>query len=99
MARTILMTPETMRTQAAQIRKNAQKHTEIIQRMTNLVLTLDEVWTGEAQKAFLVKYQGMRAFFDSFDRALASFAEVMEQTAQRMEAADQAMKIKINSIS
>ena len=99
MAATILMTPETMRAQAAQIRKNAQEHIEIIQHMTNLVLTLDEVWTGTAQKAFLAKYQGMKEYFDSFDQTLISFAEVMEKTAQRMEGVDQAMKSKINGIS
>lgn len=99
MARTILMTPETMRTQAAQIRKCAEEHIEIIQRMTNLILTLDEVWTGEAQKAFLAKYQNRKDLFDKFDRALVSFADVMEDAANRMEAADQAMKSKINSIS
>lgn len=99
MAQTILMTPETMRTQAAQIRQYAQEHTEIIQRMTNLVLTLDEVWTGEAQKAFLEKYQSMKGRFDSFEEALAAFAVVMEQVANQMEAADQAMKSMINSIS
>lgn len=99
MTSTILMTPETMCSQATQIRQYAQEHTEIIQRMTNLVLTLDEVWTGNAQKEFLAKYQGMKEYFDRFEQALASFAEVMEQTADRMEAADQAMKNKINSIS
>lgn len=99
MATMILMTPETMRTQAAQIRQYTQEHTEIIQRMTNLVLTLDEVWTGNAQKEFLAKYQGMKEYFDRFEQALASFAEVMDQTAGRMETADQAMKSKINSIS
>lgn len=99
MPQTILMTPETMRAQAAQIRQYAQEHTEIIQRMTNLVLTLDEVWTGSAQKEFLAKYQGMKEYFDRFEQALASFAVVMEQTAGRMEAADQAMKSRINNIS
>lgn len=99
MAQTILVTPETMRAQAAQIRQYSQEHTEIIQRMTNLVLTLDEVWTGNAQKAFLAKYQSMKERFDSFEQALVSFAVVMEQTANRMETADQAMKSKINNIS
>lgn len=99
MAQTILMTPETMRTKAAQIRQYSQEHAEIIQRMTNLVLTLDEVWTGQAQKEFLAKYQGMKEYFDSFEQALASFAAVMEQTANRMEATDRDMKRRLNSIS
>lgn len=98
MASTILMIPETMRTQAAQIRKYTQEHTEIMQRMTNLVLTLDEVWAGNAQKAFVVKYREMRMVFDSFEQALTSFAEVMEQTASQIEDTDQAMKSKINGI-
>lgn len=98
MASTILMIPETMRTQAAQIRKYTQEHTEIMQRMTNLVLTLDEVWAGNAQKAFVVKYREMRMVFDSFEQALTSFAEVMEQTAGQIEDTDQAMKSKINGI-
>lgn len=98
MDQTILMTPETMRTQATQIRKYTQEHTEIMQRMTNLVMTLDEVWTGSAQIAYVIKYLSMREVFDSFEQALISFAEIMEQTASQIEDTDQAMKSKINGL-
>ena len=70
-----------------------------MQRMTNLVVALDEIWTGEAYKAFLAKYQGMSESFDSFEKALLSFAQLMEQVAGRMDGADQSLSDRINSIS
>lgn len=98
MAQTILITPETMRSQAAQIRACSEEHAEIMGRMTNLVLTLDEVWQGEAQKIFVSKFQGMTDSFRSFEDTLLSFAQLMEQVANKMESVDQSMRSKINNV-
>lgn len=97
MAQTILITPGSMHAQAAQIRSLSGEHAEIMQRMTNLVLTLDEVWQGEAQKAFVTKYQGMTNTFTNFENTLLSFAQLMEQVANKMESVDQSMRSKINN--
>ena len=98
MAQTILITPEMMRSQAAQICSLSGEHAEIMQRMTNLVLTLDEVWQGEAQKAFVAKYQGMKDTFTGFENTLLSFSQLMEQVANKMESVDQSMRSKINNV-
>lgn len=97
MAQTILLTPETMRSQANQIRTCSEEHAEIMQRMTNLVLTLDEVWKGEAQTAFVSKYRSMSESFESFEKQLISFAELMEKVANNMENADRSMSSKIKN--
>lgn len=99
MAQTILVTPETLRSQAGQIRSYSQEHEEIIQRMTNLVLTLDEVWTGEAQAAFVNNFQGMRDIFNSFEEALLAYAQMMERVAEKMESTDRALQSRIRRIS
>ena len=88
-----------LRTQASQLRGYAEQHDEIIQRLTNLVASLDEVWKGEAQSAFVKRFQESRDIFNSFDEALASFSEIMDTSADKMENTDLSLKRRINSIS
>ena len=77
----------------------SEQHDEIIQRLTNLVASLDEVWKGEAQSAFVKRFQESRDIFNSFDEALASFSEIMDTSADKMENTDLSLKRRINSIS
>ena len=99
MSQTIQINPDSLRTQASQLRGYAEQHDEIIQRLTNLVASLDEVWKGEAQSAFVKRFQESRDIFNSFDEALASFSEIMDTSADKMENTDLPLKRRINSIS
>ena len=99
MSQTIQINPDELRTQASQLRGYAEQHDEIIQRLTNLVASLDEVWQGEAQSAFIRRFQDSQSIFNSFDEALESFAEIMDSSADQMESTDQSLKQRINSIS
>ena len=99
MSQTIQINPDELRAQASQLRGYAEQHDEIIQRLTNLVASLDEVWKGEAQSAFVKRFQESRDIFNSFDEALASFSEIMDTSADKMENTDLSLKRRINSIS
>lgn len=99
MAQTILLTPDTLRSQAAQIRAYTEEHDEIIQQLTNLILSLDEVWTGEAQTAFINRFQNAKDIFSSFDAALADFSQMMDNVAEKMESTDRSLKSRIARIS
>ena len=56
----ILITPEQLKERASKVREYRQQHVDTMSRFNNLVLNLSESWQGEAQQAFVAKYQGMK---------------------------------------
>ena len=98
MANIILVNPATMNEQSNQIRKYKEAHQEVMNKITNLVMTLCEVWQGEAQDAFVSKYLSMQPTYDSFENALEDFAVLMDKVAEEMRRTDEAGKNTINSI-
>ena len=99
MAQVILVSPDQLRSDAAKLKSYAEQDGAIIQQLTNLVLSLDDIWKGEAQTAFVTRFQSARQQFNSFNKTLASFAEMMETTAKNMENADLSLKQRISAIS
>lgn len=99
MANTILVNPDTLKEQSNQIRQYKEQHQEMMTKMTNLVLTIGEVWQGEAQAAFIAKYQSMQPVYDSFNEALDEFAELMQKVADEMQNADRSGQQIISAIN
>lgn len=98
MADQILVNPSDLTTKSNQIRQYKESHHDIMNKITNLVMTLGEVWQGDAQNAFVSKYLSMQPVYDSFEEALEEFAALMEKVADEMMKTDQAGKNIINSI-
>ena len=84
-----------MRQQAQQIRAYAQQDNEIMSRLTNLVLGMDDIWKGRAQEEFVQKYRGMMLNILNLEEALVSYADVMESDLRKMEEADRQIKAKM----
>lgn len=98
MAEQILVNPSDLTTKSNQVRQYKESHHDIMNKITNLVMTLGEVWQGDAQNAFVSKYLSMQPVYDSFEEALEEFAALMEKVADEMMKTDQAGKNIINSI-
>ena len=98
MADQILVNPSDLTTKSTQVRQYKESHHDIMNKITNLVMTLGEVWQGDAQNAFVSKYLSMQPVYDSFEEALEEFAALMEKVADEMIKTDQAGKNIINSI-
>lgn len=98
MADQILVNPSDLTTKSNQVRQYKESHHDIMNKITNLVMTLGEVWQGEAQNAFVSKFLSMQPVYDSFEEALEEFAALMEKVADEMMKTDQAGKNIINSI-
>ena len=60
---------------------------------------ISESWQGEAQQAFVAKYQGMKDKFNKFDEALEKYAVDMDETADIMQETDQSLASKINGLT
>ena len=98
MADQILVNPSDLTTKSNQVRQYKESHHDIMNKITNLVMTLGEIWQGDAQNAFVSKYLSMQPVYDSFEEALEEFAALMEKVADEMMKTDQAGKNIINSI-
>ena len=93
----ILMTPELLEAKAAEVRSLRAEHDEVIAKMKTLVHSLNEQWKGEAQDAFLAKFDSMQPTFQNFSELLERQAQMMDNSAKTMRETDQALKNGINN--
>ena len=94
----IQITPETLRTQANTVRKYRTDQTQTMQRIKNLVLSLNDSWKGEAQDAFVAKFQSMDQTYRKLSEVLDSYAKLMDTAANDMQTTDQNLKNMIQNI-
>jgi WXG100 family type VII secretion target len=91
----IQITPDSLRSQAQSLRTHNETHREAYGKMDTLVHTLIDEWTGDAQTAFIAAFEGKRSSFLKFAADIDTFAKLLDDTASRMEQADQEMKAKM----
>jgi len=88
----IQVTPELLTSKASDARKLKAEHEQVIQRLTQLVLGLNEIWKGEAQDAFVAKYQSMESTFKNFAEMLEGYAQLMDTASREIQSTDQTLK-------
>lgn len=93
----IQVTPETLRSKAANVRSYKSQHDDVMAKIKNLVMSLNEVWKGEAQAAFVSKYEGMQPTFTNFSEMLEGYAKLMDTAANELESTDQSLKTTMNN--
>lgn len=91
----IQVTPELLEAKATEVRNLKSEHDDVMTRMTNLVHALDEIWKGEAQSAFVNKYDSMQSTFTNFSELLESYASLMDTSANTLREADESLKSAI----
>ncbi len=87
-----------LRAQASKIRQYRRQHIQIMNRLKTLILSLNEDWKGEAQEAFVAKYQSMNVSFKDFDEMLDKYAKLMIKVADEMEQTDRELGSRIERI-
>lgn len=95
----IQITPESLRSKAAEVRSLKSTHDETMNRLKNLVHGLSSEWKGEAQDAFLANFDGMQAKFTQFSEMLEGYAKLMDTAATDMQGADTGVKAKVQSFT
>ena len=88
----IQVTPELLTAKAAEVRGLKSTHDETMTKLRNLVLALNENWKGEAQDAFVAKFESMQSTFTSFSEMLEGYAKLMDTAAREIQNTDQALK-------
>jgi WXG100 family type VII secretion target len=98
MSWTLKYNPEQLRARATELRTYAASHADAVDRVTNLVNRLPDVWTGTAEKKLVASFQELASGFENFDDTLEAFAVALETAASDMEDADNAILAKIKAL-
>ena len=94
---TIQVTPDMLRAKANEVQSLRGQHDEVMAKLTSLVHGLNEQWTGEAQTAFVEKFDSMQDVFRNFSELLEGYGKLMTTSANELEEKDAALKATINS--
>lgn len=93
----IQVTPDLLTGKATELRGLKDQHDEAMSRMRTLIMGLNEVWKGDAQDAFVAKYESMQNTFTNFSQMLEDYARLMDTAAQRLQETDQNLQSTMNS--
>ena len=94
----IQITPDSLRVQARTVRNYKVQQEQNIQRIRNIVLSLNDSWKGAAQDAFVAKFQSMDHTYRRFSDVLEEYAMLMETAANDFQNTDQNMRNLIQNI-
>jgi len=84
----IKVTPEMLRARAGDVRRYRGEHDGTILRLNQIIFGLEDVWRGRSQTAFVEKYRSMEATFRNFSEMLEGYAQLMDNAATQLQAAD-----------
>lgn len=93
----IQVTPDMLKSKASELRGYNQQHEEAMSKMRTLITNLNEVWKGDAQDAFLAKYESMQSTFTNFAEMLEDYAKLMDNAAEKMSEVDASLASQMNS--
>lgn len=93
----IQVTPDLLTGKATELRGYASTHADEMQKIKTLVNGLNEVWKGDAQDAFVQKFESMQPTFNQFAEMLEGYAKLMDTAAKQLGDTDQALSQTMNS--
>lgn len=93
----IQVTPDLLNGKATELRGLKSQHDEAMNRMRALIMGLNEVWKGDAQDAYVAKYESMQGMFQQFSELLEGYAQLMNTAAQALQETDQSLQAKMSS--
>lgn len=99
MADLIKIVPERVKEEAGKIRDCREQHIDLMDRLTNLVINLADVWEGQAYDVFSSDYREIQKEISKFAEVLETYATEMDDVSNRMQNTDQMLSSKINSLS
>ncbi len=93
----IQVSPDLLNAKAQELRGLKAQHEEAMAKMRTLILGLNEIWKGDAQDAFVAKYESMQPTFTNFAGMLEDYAKLMDTAAQKLQETDQGLQTTMNS--
>lgn len=99
MANLIQVTPDELRAKANDIRKYRAQSDEAVDRLSSLIRGLNEIWVGDAQRAFEDKIHSLQTNFNYFSDIMEKYAFLMDIAADNLEDTDRRISNAINNFS
>ena len=93
----IQVTPETLISKATNVRRHRGEHEQTMQQLSQLIFSLNEIWRGEAQDAFVERFRSMESTFRNFSEMLEGYAQLMDTAANQLQSTDQQLRGTMNS--
>ena len=93
----IQVTPDLLTAKSNELRGLKAQHDEAMAKMRTLILGLNEIWKGEAQDAFVAKYESMQPTFTNFSQMLEDYAKLMDTAALKLQETDQGLQTTMSS--
>ena len=93
----IQVTPDLLTAKASELRNLKAEHDETMSKMKTLIYGLNEVWKGDAQDAYVAKYDSMQGTFTNFSEMIEGYARLMDTAAQKLQETDQSLQATMNS--
>ena len=94
----IQVTPDMLRNKAQELMRLKEQHDETMNKIRTLVNGINEQWKGEAQQAYVDRFNGMESTFKQFSESLKTFSDLMKTSADDLEQADQGARNRINNV-
>lgn len=88
MANQIRITPDQMRTRAAQYRNEADTVNGVIAKMDSLLQQLQSEWEGAASESYAGRYQELKPGFVKAEELIREIATALDSTAKIIEETD-----------
>lgn len=93
----IQVTPDLLKAKATELRGLKENHDEAMARMKTLIMGLNDIWKGDAQDAFVAKYESMQNTFTNFSEMLDDYAKLMDTAAAKLQETDSSLQATMNS--
>lgn len=93
----IQVTPDLLTGKANELRGLKGEHDETMSKMRTMIMGLNEIWKGDAQDAFVAKYESMQSTFTNFSQMLEEYAKLMDTAAAKLQETDAALQATMNS--
>lgn len=86
---------------AKKMRAYQQEYTNLMQKVTNLIITLKQnnIWDTPATETFINSYMEIKELFDKFGRVMTEYSAMLEGVSERMQSTDNAMSAKFENLT
>lgn len=94
---TIQIRPAELRSRANELENLRQTHLEIMKQLRILVMSLPDVWKGEAEEAFVSSYLSQNQTMTDLANTLEDYIQLAQKAADEIEAKDQSLLAQVRS--
>ncbi len=85
----IRITPDQIRTRAAELRKEGQNLEDVINKIQGLIYNLQDEWDGEASREFVEQFDSLKPSFELVYNLICKIGNKCDITADALESLDQ----------